>query len=149
MENASVPPISTEARLLAEELRTPLRRIYRQLRRDAHDDGIPPLRKQLLIAIIDQPGIGVGDLARQENLRSPTISGHINAMVVAGLVERTEPASGDRRRVGLVATARGNDAIDAHRKRRTDRLAQALANLPPESRNAIRAAIPALNELDL
>ncbi|RAO77866.1 MarR family winged helix-turn-helix transcriptional regulator [Dyella jiangningensis] len=142
-------PMTGEARLLAEELRTPLRRIYRQLRRDAHDDGIPPLRKQLLIAIIDQPGIGVGDLARQENLRSPTISGHINAMVAAGLVERTDAASGDRRRVGLVATRQGNDAIDAHRKRRTDRLAQALANLPAESRNAIRAAIPALNELDL
>ena len=142
-------PISTEARLLAEELRTPLRRIYRQLRRDAHDDGIPPLRKQLLIAIIDQPGMGVGDLARQENLRSPTISGHINAMVAAGLVKRTDAASGDRRRVGLIATRQGNDAIDAHRKRRTDRLAQALANLPAESRDAIRAAIPALNELDL
>jgi len=142
-------PISTEARLLAEELRTPLRRIYRQLRRDAHDDGIPPLRKQLLIAIIDQPGLGVGDLARQENLRSPTISGHINAMVAAGLVKRTDAASGDRRRVGLIATRQGNDAIDAHRKRRTDRLAQALANLPAESRDAIRAAIPALNELDL
>ncbi|WP_236585282.1 MarR family winged helix-turn-helix transcriptional regulator [Dyella sp. EPa41] len=142
-------PIPSDARLLAEELRTPLRRIYRQLRRDAHNDGIPPLRKQLLIAIIDQPGIGVGDLARQENLRSPTISGHVNAMVAAGLVERTEPAAGDRRRVGLVATAQGNDAIDAHRKRRTDRLAQALAKLPVESRNAIRAAIPALNELDL
>lgn len=142
-------PISNDARLLAEELRTPLRRIYRQLRRDAHDDGIPPLRKQLLIAIIDQPGIGVGDLARQENLRSPTISGHINAMVAAGLVKRTDPASGDRRRVGLIATTQANDAIEAHRKRRTDRLAQALANLPAESRNAIRAAIPALNELDL
>lgn len=144
-----MPSISPEARQLAEELRTPLRRIYRQLRRDAHDDGIPPLRKQLLIAIIDQPGIGVGDLARQENLRSPTISGHINAMVAAGLVKRTDGAPGDRRRVGLVATAQGNDAIEAHRQRRTDRLAQALAKLPATSRDAIRMAIPALNELDL
>lgn len=144
-----MPPIPSDARLLAEELRTPLRRIYRQLRRDAHDDDISPLRKQLLIAIIDQPGMGVGDLARQENLRSPTISGHINAMVAAGLVKRTDPVSGDRRRVGLVATAQGIGAIDAHRKRRIDRLAQALARLPTKSRDAIRAAIPALNELDL
>lgn len=143
-----MPPIPSDARQLAEELRTPLRRIYRQLRRDV-DDGLSPLRKQLLVAILDQPGIGVGDLARQENLRSPTISGHINAMVAAGLVERMEPASGDRRRVGLVATVQGHALIEAHRKRRADRLAQALAKLPLSSRDAIRAAIPALNELDL
>jgi DNA-binding MarR family transcriptional regulator len=70
-------------------------------------------------------------------------------LVAAGLVKRTEPAAGDRRRVGLMATTHGLALIDSKRKRRTDQLVKALMQLPPSSRAALWAAVPALNDLEL
>src|SRR5579859_7759134 len=116
---ANTPSTPSSAHDVAEQLRPALRRLYRQLRHDGEDSTISPLQSHLLVAILEQPGIGVGDLAQLERVRSPTISGHINSMVTAGLVKRTDPSSGDRRRVGLVVTARGRAAIEAKRKRRT------------------------------
>lgn len=144
----TTPPSSqSEALMLAEQLRPALHRLIRQLRRDSEDMGISPLHKLLLVAILDHPGIGVGELAQLERLRSPTISGHIKTLSAAGLVKRTTAASGDKRRVGLEITPAGHSMIETMRKRRTDSLAQALASLSPESREAIRHAIPALNEI--
>ena len=50
--------------------------------------------------------------------------------------------------MGLTVTARGRHLVETVRRQRTDRLAHALAKLSPASREAIRAAIDALNELD-
>lgn len=136
-----------DAQVLAEDLRPVLRRLLRSLRRESRDHGVSPLQSLLLVAIVEQPGIGVGELARQENLRGPTISGHIKAMQAAGLVGRTPPDPDDRRRVGLVATPAGHAVIAAMRRRRTDWLAQRLAGLSAEARRAIRTALEPLNEI--
>ncbi|WP_109125659.1 MarR family transcriptional regulator [Dyella sp. C11] len=143
------PAPDTEARELAEQLRGSLRRLFRQLRRHADDDMVSPLHIPLLVTILENPGIGVGELAQLEGLRSPTMTGHVNSMVAAGLVERTEPNEGDRRRVGLVVTPEGHAYVESRRKRRTDQLVRALSQLSPESRAALSAAIPALNDIEL
>lgn len=143
----TTPSSQGDALLLAEQLRPALHRLYRHLRRDGEDMGISPLHKLLMVAILDHPGIGVGELAQKERLRSPTISGHIKSLAAAGLVKRTAAASGDKRRVGLEITPAGHSMIETMRKQRTDSLAQSLARLSPESREAIRHAITALNEI--
>src|SRR5580698_1087817 len=91
---------SEDSTTLADELRSALQRLLRQLRRQAYepDLGVSPLQNLLLTAIIEHHGIGVGDLARLENLRGPTISGRVKAMEAAGLVTRTAPDPKDRRR---------------------------------------------------
>ena len=137
----------SDAATLAEQLRPALHRIIRLLRRSSDDAPISPLQNLLLVAIHDHPGIGVGELATLERVRSPTISGHLKSMEAAGLVERATPASGDKRRVGLVVSASGQAMIEAMRKRRIDSLTHALAQLSPESRESIRQAITALNEI--
>ncbi|MDR3447884.1 MULTISPECIES: MarR family winged helix-turn-helix transcriptional regulator [Dyella] len=138
-----------DARELAEQLRPALRRLVRQLRRQPSNEPISSLHAPLLMTILENPGIGVGELAQMEGLRSPTMTGHINSMVAAGLVKRTEPSEGDRRRIGLVVTPHGHTLIDAKRKRRTDQLTRALTRLSPDSRAALWAAIPALNDVEL
>ena len=132
---------------LAEDLRPLLQRLARQIRRESDDAGVSPLHGLLLVAIIERPGIGVGELAGLEKLRGPTISGHVKTMAAAGLVTRAAPNPDDRRRVGLVVTPKGRALIDAMRRRRTDWLAQKLAKLPAEARRTIRAAIAPLSEI--
>ena len=136
-----------EAMALAEALRPALHRLYRQLRRENDEPGISPLQALLLVAILQQPGIGVAELARLENLRGPTISGHIKAMEREGLVARSAPDPEDRRRSGLIATNKGRALIQGIKQRRTDWLAFQLAKLSPEARAAIRAAIGPLGDI--
>ncbi|SCB31598.1 MarR family winged helix-turn-helix transcriptional regulator [Rhizobium hainanense] len=136
-----------EAYALAEALRPALHRLHRQLRRESDEAGLSPLHALLLVAIMRQPGIGVAELARIERLRGPTISGHVKAMERDGLIARSEPDPSDRRRNGLVATAKGEEIIRNLKRRRTDWLASELAKLSPQQRDAIRAAIEPLMEI--
>jgi DNA-binding MarR family transcriptional regulator len=68
-------------------------------------------------------------------------------MAEAGLVSRSAPEPNDRRRVGLIATEKGQNLMKAMRRRRTDWLAQKLARLSPKARRAIRTAIGPLGEI--
>jgi len=138
-----------DALALADELRPVLHRLYRQLRRESEDldRGVSPLQNLLLAAIIEHPGIGVGDLARMENLRGPTISGHIKRLESAGLLTRAPPQYPDRRRVGLIVTAKGRGSIEAIKRRRRDWLASRLGDLSAAARRAIARAIEPLREI--
>jgi DNA-binding MarR family transcriptional regulator len=138
-----------DALALADELRPVLHRLYRQLRRESEDlnRGVSPLQNLLLAAIIEHPGIGVADLARIEKLRGPTISGHVKRLESAGLIARATPLSEDRRRVGLMATARGRGSIEAIKRRRRDWLAHQLGTMSFAARRAIRKALGPLSEI--
>src|SRR5260370_9485253 len=138
-----------DALALADEVRPGLSRLYRRRRREREDlnRGVSPLQNLLLGAIIEHPGIGVGDLARIEKLRGPTISGHVKRLESAGLIARAAPLSEDRRRVGLMATARGRGSIEAIKRRRRDWLAHPLANMSFCARRSIRQRLRTLNEI--
>ncbi|WP_394780495.1 MarR family winged helix-turn-helix transcriptional regulator [Undibacterium sp.] len=143
------PPIPESTLAIADELRTALYRLHRQIRRESADVtfGVSPLQNLFLSMINDHPGIGVGELARMEKLRGPTISGHIKSLEEAGLVTRAAPDKDDRRRVGLLVTDKGSEVLEALRLRRRDWLARQLAALSPDSLEAIRKAIAPISEI--
>lgn len=146
--NQPAPPANlTSALEIAEALRPVLHRLLRELRRESQHPDVSPLQALLLASIVKHPGIGVTDLAALENVRGPTISGHIKAMESAGLVGREANDPDDRRRVGLVATKKGRDAIKAIKRNRTDWLAHQLAALSPADRRAIREAVEPLGRI--
>jgi len=138
-----------DAAALAELLRPVLQRLHRQLRRNAGDlnSSVTPLQNLLLAAITEHPGIGVIELARLEKVRGPTISAHIKALVAAGLVTRKPPDDSDRRRVGLLVTAKGRSSLEGARRRKRDWLASRVATLSSASRQRLRRALDALNEI--
>jgi len=148
MSALPTPAHFDDALLLADELRPALHRLYRRLRQESVDsaESVSPFQNLLLVTILEHPGIGVGELARMEKLRGPTISGHVGTMEEAGLV-RSVPDPDDRRRAGLFVTDKGRDLIETLRNRRRDWLASQLALLSPEGRQAIRAAIAPLTEI--
>jgi DNA-binding MarR family transcriptional regulator len=143
------PLISPQALALSDSLRQVLKQLVREIRRESSggDDGLPPMQAMLLALIQEQPGIGVAELARQENVRGATMSGHIKALEAAGMVERSAPDPQDRRRSGLQLTPRGLQAMTALRDRRRDWMARRIARLTPQQMDALAAAIGPLNEI--
>jgi len=138
--------VKTEAAALADQLRPVLQRLQRHLRRQNQAMGTSPLHMGLLNSIAQQEGLGIGELAAQEKLRGPTITAHINQMATEGWVER-RPSADDKRRVGLFITRKGRTLMTAMQQRRADWLAVRLADLSPEGRRAVAAALAPLEAL--
>ncbi|WP_028102871.1 MarR family winged helix-turn-helix transcriptional regulator [Pseudoduganella violaceinigra] len=141
--------LSPRVQAVSEELRLVLKRLVREMRRDASENGgdIPLVQYMLLSIIQDQPGIGVADLARLENVRTATMSGHVKAMEEAGLLERSAPDPQDRRRSGLLVTQLAAERIEALRDKRRDWMSRRIARLTPSQLAALEAAIEPLNEI--
>jgi DNA-binding MarR family transcriptional regulator len=133
---------------LSEDLRTALKGIVRQMRRDTErqEQGMSLMQAMLLHMIHEHPGIGVAELARMQQVRSPTMSGQVKALEAAGLVERAVHEQ-DRRRSGLHVSPAGHTALRKLRDRRHDWLSQRIARLTPDQMTALAGAIDVLNFL--
>lgn len=131
---------------LAEGLRPVVLRLGRRLRREADQVGLSSLDATLLAMVGKHQGIGVSELADLERTSRPTMSNHVKRLEAAALIARRPPER-DRRRVGLVLTPKGARAIEVLRRRRTDWLAERLAALSDEQREAIRRAMEPLGQL--
>jgi DNA-binding MarR family transcriptional regulator len=133
---------------LSEDLRTALKGIVRQMRRDTErqEPGLSMMQAMLLHLIHEHPGIGVAELARMQQVRSPTMSGQVKALEAAGLVARAA-SSHDRRRTGLHVSPAGHAALRQLRDLRHDWLSQRIARLSPDQMDALAGAIDALTIL--
>ena len=137
--------MATESATLANRLRPVLLRIARELRREIHSLGVTGGQVSLLIQIKKNPGITASALAERERISAPGMSGHIARLETANLIERTRAE--DRRRIGLTLTEAGDKVLTNVRKRRTAWLAEHLKGLTDDEREAIEAALPALEKL--
>jgi DNA-binding MarR family transcriptional regulator len=136
---------ANESATLANRLRPVLLRIARELRREIHSLGVTGGQVSLLIQIKKSPGITASELAERERISAPGMSGHIARLEAGELIERTRAA--DRRRIGLTLTDAGDRVLATVRKRRTAWLAEHLKELTSDERDALEAAIPALEKL--
>jgi DNA-binding MarR family transcriptional regulator len=132
---------------LANTLRPVLLKLNRELRRELHSIGVSAGQVSLLVQIRNTPGIGVTELAERERMSAPGMSGHVERLVKAGLVERTRDEGGDRRRVGLAVTTEGHHVLRSVRSRRTAWLASRLGDLDADELERIEAAIEPLSLL--
>jgi DNA-binding MarR family transcriptional regulator len=135
----------TSARAIADQLRPVLLRLARELRREAQSLGITGGQVALLAQIRANPGITASELAERERMSAPGMSGHVGRLEAAKLIERTRGS--DRRRIGLTLTPEGTKILASVRKRRTVWLADHLEGLTDDEREAIEAALPALERL--
>jgi DNA-binding MarR family transcriptional regulator len=137
--------VANESATLANQLRPVLLRIARELRREIHSLGVTGGQVSLLIQIKKHPGITASELAELERISAPGMSGHVNRLEAAELIARTRAA--DRRRIGLTLTEAGDRVLTNVRKRRTAWLVEHLKELTHEEREALEAALPALEKL--
>ena len=131
---------------VAADLRPILLRLARELRKETEQLGVTARQATLLWLVRRSPGLSLAELAHEEGISPPAMSGHVDRLERAGLLER-ERSSKDRRRVGLRLTEDGQKLMRRIRARRTTWLADRLRTLDPAELDAVEAALPALLRL--
>ena len=111
--------------VVANQLRPVLLRLARELRQETEQLGITSRQVTLPLADPRHPGLSLRELAAEERISAPALSGHVDRLEKAGLVERVRDG-GDRRRVGLTLTEEGERLLKRVRARRTTWLADRL-----------------------
>jgi len=141
-----VSDVTVSPEHLADELRPVLLRLARELRRETERLGVTASQATLLWLVKRSPGLALAELAAEEGISPPALSGHVDRLERAGLLERVR-SSGDRRRVGLRLTEEGARLLRRVRARRTTWLAERLRALEPDELATLEAAVPALRRL--
>lgn len=124
----------------------PLRRAILRTRRTADLPDLPEAQIELLRALAEAGPLSPRQAADRLRLAPSTVSNLVRTMTTAGLVER-EPSTTDLRTVRLTASPTALEMLDTYDRTSTAALHRALANLTPNSREAIEHALPALAEL--
>jgi DNA-binding MarR family transcriptional regulator len=130
----------------AEALRPILLRLTRELRRETEELGVTSRQARLLWLVRERVESSLRELAREEGISAPSLSGHLDRLEDLGLLTRVR-ALDDRRRVGLALTVEGERVLRRIRARRTTWLAERLRALEPGELAAIDRALPALQAL--
>lgn len=141
-----ISEVTLSPETVAAELRPVLLRLARELRKETEQLGITARQATLLWLVRRSPGLALAELAAEEGISPPALSGHVDRLERAGLIERVR-STDDRRRVGLRLTEEGARLLRRVRARRTTWLADRLGMLEPTELEAIEAAVPALQRL--
>ena len=141
-----VSDVTLSPEAVAADLRPVLLRLARELRKETEQLGITARQATFLWLVKRSPGLSLAELAAEEGISPPAMSGHVDRLERAGLLER-ERSTGDRRRVGLKLTEDGQRLLRRIRARRTTWLADRLRTLESGELVAIEAAVPALLRL--
>jgi DNA-binding MarR family transcriptional regulator len=141
-----ISDVILNADAVAADLRPVLLRLARELRRETEQLGITTRQATLLWRVKQSPGLSLAELAAEEGISPPALSGHVDRLERAGLIERVR-STDDRRRVGLRLTDEGSRLLRRVRARRTTWLTDRLGALEPAELEAIEDAIPALQRL--
>ena len=128
----------------AGELRLVLGQLVRRLRAEYSF----PVAQASVLSWLDREGPQTASaLATAERVRPQSMAQTLAELETAGLIER-RPDPADRRSSQIELTAEGRDRVLEGRGRREDWLAAAIvAELSPEERRALLAAVPLLQRL--
>jgi DNA-binding MarR family transcriptional regulator len=128
---------------LTDETRKRLLRISQAVRRDAAALPVTTAQGAVLSLLRGGP-MGVGELARAEGVQPPTMTQIINRMEAAGWVTRSGPA----RKGGTVQiTDLGRRIAADVRDSRNRLLDERMAELIPQDREALLAALPVFDKM--
>jgi DNA-binding MarR family transcriptional regulator len=135
-----------ELRDIAMRLHKVSIRLLRTLRREDDDSGLSAPRLSALSVVVFAGPISLGQLADAEQVRAPTMSRIVDALVEAGLVTR-EIRPDDRRAVSISATDKGRALMEAGRERRVRRLAHQLETLADSEIRALGRGIELIERI--
>ncbi|GHK05722.1 MarR family transcriptional regulator [Streptomyces cynarae] len=139
-----------EPERLADDLVAALIGVQRLIRRRVRGGmAAPPLRGaevELLRLVVERPGIGVSDAAKELYLAGNSVSTLVKHLVRDGyLIRETDPA--DRRAARLLPTEAARARLHDWRERRAALVRGQVARLDEADRKALEVALPALRKL--
>ncbi|UER55173.1 MarR family transcriptional regulator [Kineosporiaceae bacterium SCSIO 59966] len=131
---------------LAADLRVALMRSVRRLRQEKSSEAISD-GQYAVLSVLDKHGpMTPRELAAHENVQPPSMTRTLNALVDAGLVERTDHPD-DGRQVLISISEAGAREVAETRKRRDAWLTRRLAELSAEDREVLARAALVLREV--
>jgi DNA-binding MarR family transcriptional regulator len=121
-------------------------RLLRMARRQDQAGGLSAPRLSALSVIVFAGPLSLAALAAEEQVRAPTMTRIVDALVRARLVTReTDPA--DRRMVSIAATEEGRALLEEGRRRRVGAIAERLARLADSERRALERGVELIERL--
>lgn len=135
---------STTDEELAGQIHSSAIHLLRRLRREDAGSGLNAPRLSALSVIVFSGEVTLGDLAAAEQVRPPTMTRMVDALVELGLVEK-RPNVRDGRSTLIRATAAGKKLMLAGRERRVRVLAAKIASLDPSEREQLAAGAEILS----
>jgi DNA-binding MarR family transcriptional regulator len=131
---------------LADALHSASIHLLRRLRREDERTGLSPARLSALSVVAFGGPMRISDLARAEQVKTPTITPIVAALERDGLITR-EADRQDARAAVLRATAKGEELMSEGRARRVATLAAELRKLPAKDREVLRRAASLMQQL--
>ena len=141
---ASPPADPTEQ--LADALHSAAIHLLRKLRREDAATPLGPARLSALSVLVFGGPMRISELARAEQVRTPTITPIVAALEEAGLLSR-ETDERDARASILRATSRGRKLMRDARARRVGTLAAELRTLSETDRRVLERAASLLRSV--
>jgi DNA-binding MarR family transcriptional regulator len=136
----------TDRHALADRLHSLAIHLLRRIKRGDDESGLSAPRLSALSVIIYRGPISVTALAKAEGVTTPTMTRLVQALVRAGLVERS-PNRTDNRVVLLRATLAGRQTLDVARANRLAALEALLQRLDAEQSVLVERAVSTLEPL--
>jgi DNA-binding MarR family transcriptional regulator len=135
-----------EIRDISARLHASAIRLLRSLRREDDGSGLSAPRLSALSSIVQSGPMSLAELAAAEQVKPPTMSRIVDALVERGLISR-ETRPGDRRSVRIIATREGEQLLKAGREQGVGALVTRLATLADSERRALARGVEILERI--
>jgi DNA-binding MarR family transcriptional regulator len=135
-----------DAEDLADQLHSAAIHLLRQLRKEDDASGLSAPRLSALSVVVFGGPLTLGDLARAEQVKPPTMTRIVTGLEKDGLVKRKGDPR-DKRLTHIVATPKGQKVLFAGRARRVGRLAGAVGRLKSKELAELRRGIQLVKEI--
>ncbi|MGI8577734.1 MAG: MarR family winged helix-turn-helix transcriptional regulator [Nocardioidaceae bacterium] len=143
---ARVAPARQRGNEDASRLYLALGRLNRALRREAVDAPLGHGALSALATLVQHGTMRLGELAEAEGVSAPSMTRIVTSLEGLGATRRTQDPK-DGRAFLVQATPSGRRLVDTGRAVRMRALCERVDSLPEDQREALMAAVPALEAL--
>ena len=132
-----------DAEALADHLHSAAIHLLRQLRKEDDASGLSAPRLSALSVVVFGGPLTLGELARAEQVKPPTMTRIVTGLEREGLVKRKGDPH-DRRLTRIEATSKGLKVLAAGRARRVKKLATAVSRMEKRELAELRRGVQLL-----